>query len=211
MIIGAAGSIGRSVVKILLEFFPQAITLVDISENNLVELVRDLRSSTNINIPEDFNALPICYGSQEFTNFIESQLPFDYLFNLAALKHVRSEKNIYSIQRMIDVNIIFLYKILTNKRLSFKNVFSVSSDKAVNSANIMGATKKIMENILYSCSEVQSFTSARFANVAFSDGSLPFGFLNRIEKKQPIVAPVDIRRYFISHREAESYVYYLEY
>jgi FlaA1/EpsC-like NDP-sugar epimerase len=200
-VIGAAGSVGFAVVKALLQFNPRGIALIDISENNLVEVVRDIRSSANIVIPEDFAALPIAMGSPEFSRFFVESKPFDYIFNLCAIKHVRSEKDIYSLKRMIDTNILFLNDFLKSLSYPIRKFFSVSSDKATNPANLMGASKMAMEKILLH-SQKHPFSTARFANVAFSDGSLPFGFLKRIEKRQPISAPNDVKRYFISHEEA---------
>jgi len=201
-IIGAAGSIGSSVVKTLLRFKPAALSLIDLNENNLVELVRELRSAKNLYIPEDFKTMPIGLGSIEFNRYFKETMPFDYLFNLSAIKHVRSEKDIYCLMRMIDTNVVFLHDFLKNNAYKFKKVFSVSSDKAANPANLMGASKMIMEKVLMAASEEQPFSTARFANVAFSDGSLPHGFLERINKRQPISAPNDVKRYFISHQEA---------
>jgi len=201
-VIGAAGSIGFSVVKTILRYGPQVICLIDLSENNLVEVVRDLRSSHGIELPEDFSTLPIGLGSAEFDRYFQESKPFDFLLNLSAIKHVRSEKDIYCLIRMLDTNVLFLYDFLKENRYRFKKVFSVSSDKAANPANLMGASKMVMEMVLLLGSEHQPFSTARFANVAFSDGSLPFGFLQRINKQQPLSAPNDVRRYFISHQEA---------
>ncbi|MBN2642434.1 MAG: polysaccharide biosynthesis protein [Victivallales bacterium] len=201
-IVGAAGSIGSSVVKTLLRFNPAGLTLIDLSENNLVELVRELRSDGDVKLPEDFSTMPIGMGSIEFGRFFAEQENFDYFFNLAALKHVRSEKNVYCLARMIDTNVLFMHEFLESNPYKFKKVFSVSSDKAANPANLMGASKMLMEQVLLEHSDRQEFSTARFANVAFSDGSLPYGFLERIAKRQPLEAPSDIRRYFISHREA---------
>jgi FlaA1/EpsC-like NDP-sugar epimerase len=200
-VIGAAGSIGFSVVKNLLRFNPKGIALIDLSENNLVEVVRDLRSSENITVPEDFTALPIGVGSTECTRFFRESEPFDYILNLSAIKHVRSEKNIYCLVRMVDTNVLFIIDFLESIPYNFRKFFSVSSDKATNPANLMGASKIVMEKVLLHLQK-QIFSTARFANVAFSDGSLPYGFLKRIEKRQPISAPRDVKRYFISHEEA---------
>ena len=189
-------------MKTILRYKPKALVLIDLSENNLVELVRDLRSTRNLKLPDEFFALPIGMGSVEFSRFFSETEPFDYLFNLSAMKHVRTEKDIYCLMRMIDTNVLFLHELLSGLKYSFKKVFSVSSDKAANPANIMGATKMIMEQLLLLWSDKFPFSTARFANVAFSDGSLPYGFLRRIENRQPIPAPNDIRRYFISHQEA---------
>lgn len=199
-IIGAAGSIGSSVVKGLLEFRPVGVTLIDLSENNLVEIVRDLRSSHGVLVPENFSALPIGMGSVECTDYFKESTPFDYILNLSAIKHVRSEKDTYCLARMIDTNVLFIHDLLTDIPYGFRKFFSVSSDKAANPANLMGASKFVMEEMLRS--QDRSFSTARFANVAFSDGSLPHGFLKRIEKRQPLSAPKDVKRYFMSHEEA---------
>ena len=201
-VVGAAGSIGSSVVKTILRFSPRALVLIDLSENNLVELVRDLRSSRDVKMPEEFSTLPIGMGSMEFNRYFAETKPFDYFLNLAAIKHVRSEKDIYCLTRMIDTNVLFMHDFLVANPYKFKKVFSVSSDKAANPANLMGATKMAMEQVLLYRSDEQPFSTARFANVAFSDGSLPYGFLRRIEKRQALSAPNDVKRYFISHKEA---------
>ncbi|MGE4285561.1 MAG: polysaccharide biosynthesis protein [Phycisphaerae bacterium] len=201
-VIGAAGSIGSSVVKTLLRFNPSAVSLIDISENNLVEVVRDLRSSDGVTVPADFKTMPIGLGSTEFDRYFAETEPFDYLFNLSAIKHVRSEKDIYCLMRMLDTNVVFLNDFLESVPYKFRKVFSVSSDKAANPANMMGASKMVMEKVLMNYSEEQPFSTARFANVAFSDGSLPHGFHERLNKMQPLSAPNDVKRYFISHREA---------
>ena len=201
-IVGAAGSIGSAVVKVLLRFDPGALTLIDLSENNLVELVRDLRSTDGLRLPAEFATLPIGLGSVEFGRYFAETRPFDYFLNLSAIKHVRTERDVYCLLRMIDTNVLYLHEFLSRNPYRFKKVFSVSSDKATNPANLMGATKMIMEKALLARSDEQPFSTARFANVAFSDGSLPFGFLQRIAKRQPLSAPHDVRRYFISHQEA---------
>jgi FlaA1/EpsC-like NDP-sugar epimerase len=201
-VVGAAGSIGSAVVKTILRFAPRAVVLIDISENNLVELVRDLRSSPDVSLPPDFSTLPIAMGSGEFARYFAEAKPFDYFFNLAAIKHVRSEKDVYCLIRMMDTNVLFMHDFLVAHPHRFKKVFSVSSDKAANPANLMGASKMAMEKVLLHRSAEQPFSTARFANVAFSDGSLPYGFLRRIERQQALAAPNDVRRYFISHQEA---------
>jgi nucleoside-diphosphate-sugar epimerase len=201
-VVGAAGSIGSAVTKTLLRFAPGALALIDLSENNLVELVRDLRSTDGLRLPAEFATLPIGLGSVEFGRYFAETKPFDYFLNLSAIKHVRTERDVYCLVRMIDTNVLFLHEFLSRNPYRFKKVFSVSSDKATNPANLMGATKMIMEKALLARSDAQPFSTARFANVAFSDGSLPFGFLQRLAKRQPLSAPSDVRRYFISHQEA---------
>lgn len=201
-IVGAAGSIGASVVRNVLRYQPSAICLIDISENNLVELTRELRSDDTVSLPKIFESLPIALGTIEFDRYFAENEPFDYFLNLSAMKHVRSEKNIYSLMRLLDTNVLFLHRFLASVPYRFKKIFSVSSDKGTNPANAMGASKLAMEQVMQYHADKFPFASARFANVAFSDGSLPFGFLHRIEKRQPLAGPSNIRRYFISHEEA---------
>lgn len=197
LIIGGAGTIGQAVTKEIFKYSPKLVHVIDISENNLVELVRDLRSSF-INIDIDFKTFVIDYGSKYFDLFFESN-KYDYVLNLSAMKHVRAERDVYSLLRMIDINILYPLKVLS--MLKDEKFFCVSSDKASNPANMMGATKKIMELALFQKNK-NIISSSRFANVLFSDGSLPFGFMNRFLKKQPLSAPFDIRRFFISSKEA---------
>ncbi|MCC6525620.1 MAG: polysaccharide biosynthesis protein [Polyangiaceae bacterium] len=201
-VVGAAGSIGSSVVRSLLAHRPRALVLVDLSENNLVEIVRELRSDPTIAMPEDFATLPIGLGSLECSRYFRESAPFDFILNLAAMKHVRSEKDVYCLIRMIDTNVLHPHALLRELPQPCRKFFSVSSDKATRPANLMGASKMLMEKVLLMESPRQPFSTARFANVAFSDGSLPHGFLMRIAKHQPIAAPDDVRRYFMSHEEA---------
>jgi FlaA1/EpsC-like NDP-sugar epimerase len=202
LVIGAGGSVGSSFVKQLCDFSPALLHLTDISENNLVELVRDLRSSP-ISLPEKFSAMPIALGAIEMERYLDTQ-QFDYILNFSALKHVRSEKDPFSLMRMYNTNVWNVHRILSrlHGENRVKKFFSVSSDKAVEPHNIMGATKIFMERVHVLHSDMVPFSTARFANVAFSDGSLLYGFRLRYQKHQPIAAPVDIRRYFISHEEA---------
>ncbi len=202
LVIGGAGSIGQAVTKEIFKRSPLKLHVVDISENNLVELVRDIRSSYGY-INGDFQTFALDIGSAEYDVFIEEDGKYDYVLNLSALKHVRSEKDPYTLMRMINVNIFNTEK--TIKQSIEKNVkkyFCVSTDKAANPANMMGASKKIMEMYLMKWSEKITISTARFANVAFSDGSLLHGFNQRIQKKQPIVAPNDIKRYFVIPKES---------
>ncbi len=202
LVIGGAGTIGQAVVKEIFSRNPKKIHVVDISENNLVELVRDLRSSYGY-IDGEFKTFAIDVGSIEYDLFLENDGSYDYVLNLSALKHVRSEKDPYTLMRMIDVNILNTIKTLKqfiNK--GCKKYFCVSTDKATNPVNLMGASKRIMEMFLVQYSETINISTARFANVAFSDGSLLFSFQKRIEKRQPIVAPKDVKRYFITSKEA---------
>jgi len=202
VVIGAAGSIGSSVVKLLLKFQPKRMALIDLNENALVEITRDIRSDPNISNSVELQILPIAMGSYEFSQFFAETKSFDYVLNFCAIKHVRSEKDKYSLIRMIDTNNLFLHDFLLHLKYPLKKFFSVSSDKAVNPANLMGASKQLMEAIMQLHGHRQSWSSARFANVSFSLGSLLEGFLYRMKKKQPLAAPTDIKRYFISHQEA---------
>jgi FlaA1/EpsC-like NDP-sugar epimerase len=200
-IIGAAGSIGSAVLTELLRYEPSEVVLFDLNENGLVEVVRELRSSNIYQKLPTIEAIPIGMGTIEFLRYFSEQPKFDIVFNMAALKHVRSEKNVYSLIRMLDTNCLFVSDLMErmaeHKGIKF---FSVSSDKAVNPASLMGASKLAMERVM-AISEIP-YATARFANVAFSEGSLPHGFLRRLQKGQPLSAPNDILRYFISHEEA---------
>lgn len=202
LVIGGAGSIGQSVVKEIFKRHPQKIHVVDISENNLVELVRDLRSSFGY-IAGDFQTFALDIGSVEYDAFIDADGKYNYVLNLSALKHVRSERDPFTLMRMIDVNILNTEKtLLQSISNGSKKYFCVSTDKAANPVNMMGATKRIMEMFLMRRSMEIEISTARFANVAFSDGSLLHGFNQRIQKQQPLVAPQDIRRYFVTPKES---------
>jgi FlaA1/EpsC-like NDP-sugar epimerase len=202
LVIGGAGSIGQSVTKEIFKRNPKKIHVVDISENNLVELVRDIRSSYGY-IDGDFQTFSLDIGSLEYDAFIQADGQYDYVFNLSALKHVRSEKDPYTLMRMIDVNILNTEKTLIQSIANkTKKYFCVSTDKAANPVNMMGASKRIMEKFLMRRSLEIKISTARFANVAFSDGSLLHSFNQRLHKKQPIVAPQDIRRYFLTPKES---------
>lgn len=202
LVTGAAGSIGSAFVEQLVAFSPAAIHLVDPSENNLVELVRTLRSSSQ-KLPDDFRTFAIGMGSREFAHFLAFARPYDVVVNFAALKHVRSERDPFTLMRLIHTNIFALQEMLESlSSTPPRRVFSVSSDKAVHPESIMGASKAFMEAILWHHAGRMNCTSARFANVAFSDGSLLHGFIRRWEKGQPLSAPEDVRRYFLSHQEA---------
>jgi UDP-N-acetylglucosamine 4,6-dehydratase len=203
LVIGGAGTIGQSVTKEIFKRNPRALHVIDISENNLVELVRDVRSSYGY-IKGDFQALPLDCGSIEFDAFVaQSPFKYDFILNLSALKHVRSEKDAFSLMRMIDVNIFNTEKTLKQSiELRSQKYFCVSTDKAANPVNMMGASKRIMELFLMRRSLEIPISTARFANVAFSDGSLLHGFKQRIDKRQPIAAPNDVKRYFITFQES---------
>lgn len=202
LVIGGAGSIGQAVTKEIFKRQPKKLHVVDISENNMVELVRDIRSSFGY-IDGDFQTFALDVASVEYDAFIEADGKYDYVLNLSALKHVRSEKDPYTLMRMIDVNIFNTDKTIQQSiDKGVKKYFCVSTDKAANPVNMMGASKRIMEMFLMRKSKEISISTARFANVAFSDGSLLHGFNQRIQKKQPIVAPSDIKRYFVTPKES---------
>lgn len=202
LVLGGAGSIGQAVTKEIFKRNPKKLHVVDISENNMVELVRDVRSSFGY-IDGDFQTFALDIGSVEYDAFIKADGQYDYVLNLSALKHVRSEKDPFTLMRMIDVNIFNTDKTIQQSIDSgAKKYFCVSTDKAANPVNMMGASKRIMEMFLMRKSESIAISTARFANVAFSDGSLLHGFNQRIQKQQPIVAPSDIKRYFVTPQES---------
>ena len=202
LVLGGAGSIGQAVTKEIFKRKPKKLHVVDISENNMVELVRDVRSSFGY-INGDFRTFALDIGSDEYDAFWESDGEYDYILNLSALKHVRSEKDPFTLMRMINTNIINTDKTLKQAiSKGVKKYFCVSTDKAANPVNMMGASKRIMEMFVHRKSKQIDVSMARFANVAFSDGSLLHGFNKRIEKKQPIVAPYDIKRYFVIPEES---------
>jgi FlaA1/EpsC-like NDP-sugar epimerase len=202
LVIGGAGSIGQAVTKEIFKRNPLKLHVVDISENNMVELVRDIRSCFGY-IAGDFQTFALDIGSIEYDAFIEADGEYDYVLNLSALKHVRSEKDPFTLMRMIDVNIFNTEKTINQSiAKGVKKYFCVSTDKAANPVNMMGASKRIMEMFLMRKSQEINISTARFANVAFSDGSLLHGFNQRIQKNQPIVAPNDIKRYFVIPKES---------
>ena len=202
LIIGGAGSIGQAVTKEIFKRNPRKLHVVDLSENNLVELVRDIRSSFGY-IDGDFRTFALDVGSVEYDAFWKSDGQYDYILNLSALKHVRSEKDPFTLMRMIETNIFNIDKTLEQAiENGIKKYFCVSTDKAANPVNMMGASKRVMEMFVNRRSKDITVSMARFANVAFSDGSLLYGFDQRLKKKQPIVAPNDVKRYFVIPKEA---------
>lgn len=202
LVIGGAGSIGQAVTKELFKRNPRKLHVVDISENNMVELVRDIRSTLGY-IDGDFKTFALDIGSDIYDAFINADGKYDYVLNLSALKHVRSEKDPFTLMRMIDVNVFNTDKTISQSiEKGTKKYFCVSTDKAANPVNMMGASKRIMEMFLMRRSKEIVVSTARFANVAFSDGSLLHGFNQRIQKQQPIVAPNDIKRYFVIPKES---------
>jgi FlaA1/EpsC-like NDP-sugar epimerase len=202
LVIGGAGSIGQAVTKEIFKRDPIALHVVDVSENNMVELVRDIRSTEGYGSGE-FKTFSVDCGSIEFEALVRNEGPYDYVFNLSALKHVRSEKDPYTLMRMIMVNVFNTIKTLRlAKEAGAKKYFCVSTDKAANPVNMMGASKRIMEMFLMRESLTQNISMSRFANVAFSDGSLLHGFNQRFAKRQPIAAPRDVKRYFVTPQES---------
>ncbi len=202
LIIGGAGTIGQSVAKEIFKRQPLKLHVVDINENNMVELVRDLRSSLGY-IQGDFRTYAIDCGSVEFEALLQHEGPYDYILNLSAMKHVRSEKDPYTLMRLVEVNILnTINSIDLFVAQGSPKYFSVSTDKAANPVNMMGASKRLMELYLMQRSLEISVSTARFANVAFSEGSLLHGFNQRIQKGQPLSAPRDVKRYFITPQES---------
>lgn len=203
LVIGGAGTIGSSFIKAVLPFKPATLVIVDINENGLAELTRDLRSTNDLYIPEDYVPYPMDYSSTTFEKMFRSRNGFDIVANFSAHKHVRSEKDIFSIEALLQNNVLHTKHLLDLlAEYPPEEYFCVSTDKAANPVNIMGASKRIMEDVIFSYSDKFPVKTARFANVAFSNGSLPAGFLDRISKLQPLSAPSDVKRYFVSPEES---------
>ncbi|WP_116127823.1 polysaccharide biosynthesis protein [Lewinella sp. IMCC34183] len=203
LVIGGAGTIGSSFIRALLRFRPARLYVIDINENGLTELTRDLRSAADLNVPDDYKPYPINFGDPVFAKIMQNEGPFDIVANFAAHKHVRSEKDHYSIEAMIDNNVLKAKQLLELLLAQPpKHFFCVSTDKAANPVNVMGASKKLMEEVILAYSDRLKISTARFANVAFSNGSLLFGFLERMMKQQPLSSPNDVKRYFVSPEES---------
>jgi len=203
LVIGGAGSIGSSFIKAVLPFEPSTLVVVDTNENALAELTRDLRSTKDMFVPEDYVPYPMDFASPVFEKMFRQRGGFDIVANFSAHKHVRSEKDIYSVEALIQNNVLHA-KLLLDLLSEYppEEFFCVSTDKAANPVNIMGASKRIMEDVIFAYSNLFPVKTARFANVAFSNGSLPAGFLSRMQKLQPLSAPSDVRRYFVSPKES---------
>ncbi|MEQ1734944.1 MAG: polysaccharide biosynthesis protein [Rhodoglobus sp.] len=203
LVIGGAGTIGSSFIRALLPYRPARLVVVDLSENGLTELTRDLRSTAGQFVPADFTTYPISFGGAVFERMLRAEGPFDIVAHFAAHKHVRSEKDRYSIEAMLENNVLATARLL-DLLLDAppEHFFCVSTDKAANPANVMGASKKLMEEAVLAYAATLPATTARFANVAFSNGSLPAGFLERLAKQQPLSAPSDVLRYFVSPAES---------
>lgn len=203
LVIGGGGTIGSSFIRQVLRFEPARLYVVDLSENYLTELTRDLRSTFGLRVPADYKTYPISFDDPIFYRILEEEGPFDIVANFAAHKHVRSEKDHYSVAALLENNIIKAVKLLnTLAEAPPSHFFCVSTDKAANPVNIMGASKKMMEEVILSYSDRFKITTARFANVAFSNGSLLAGYLERVMKQQPLSCPADIRRFFVSPEES---------
>ena len=204
LVIGGAGTIGASFIRSLLRFgTPNRLFVIDINENGLTELTRDLRSTPGLVVPDDYKTYPINFSDPVFAKLFRQEGPFDIVANFAAHKHVRSEKDPYSIEAMIENNVLKARDLLDLlAEQPPKHFFCVSTDKAANPVNVMGASKKLMEEVIMAFADRMKITTARFANVAFSNGSLPAGFLERLSKRQPLSAPLDIKRFFVSPDES---------
>lgn len=202
-VIGGAGSIGSSFIKAVLRFRPGKLVVIDLNENGLVELTRDLRSTDGLYIPRDYRNYTLNFADPIFARIFREEKGFDIVANFSAHKHVRSEKDKYSVQALIENNDIKAKKLMDLLcEYPPKHFFCVSTDKAANPVNIMGASKRIMEDLVMAYNDCFKVTTARFANVAFSNGSLPDGWLHRLQKKQPLTAPIDVKRYFVSPEES---------
>ncbi len=202
-VIGGAGSIGSSFIKAILRFKPQSVVVVDLNENGLAELVRDVRSTQGLFVPDEFRCYTLNFADPIFERIFREEEGFDIVANFSAHKHVRSEKDRYSVQALIENNDIKAKRLMDLLTVyPPKHFFCVSTDKAANPVNIMGASKRIMEDLVMAYNKYFKVTTARFANVAFSNGSLPDGWIHRLQKKQPLAAPSDVKRYFVSPEES---------
>ncbi|MCR5734482.1 MAG: polysaccharide biosynthesis protein, partial [Lachnospiraceae bacterium] len=203
LVIGGAGSIGSAYIREVLAFKPASLTVVDINENGLTELTRDLRSTAGMYVPDEYITYPMDYSSPVFKKLFRYNKGYDIVANFSAHKHVRSEKDIFSVEALIRNNLINAYDLLRLlSEFPPEEYFCVSTDKAANPVNIMGASKRIMEDMIFACSDRFPVKTARFANVAFSNGSLPAGFIERMNRLQPLSAPTDVKRYFVSPKES---------
>ena len=202
-VIGGAGSIGSSFIKAVLRFEPVSVVVIDLNENGLAELVRDVRSTDGLYVPEEFRCYTLNFADAIFERIFREEKGFDIVANFSAHKHVRSEKDKYSVQALIENNDIKAKRLMDLLCVyPPKHFFCVSTDKAANPVNIMGASKRIMEDLVMAYNVHFKVTTARFANVAFSNGSLPDGWIHRLQKKQPLAAPSDVKRYFVSLEES---------
>lgn len=203
LVIGGAGTIGSSYIRALLPFRPASLVVVDLSENGLTELTRDLRSTCGMYVPQDYRTYPLSFADPIFEKIFRAEKGFDIVANFSAHKHVRSEKDVYSVQALLENNVLKARRLLELlAEFPPAHFFCVSTDKAANPVNIMGASKRVMEDMIMAYADRFKVTTARFANVAFSNGSLPAGFLERLMKRQPLSSPSDVKRYFVSPEES---------
>lgn len=203
LVIGGAGTIGSSYIRALLPFRPASLVVVDLSENGLTELTRDLRSTYGMYVPSDYRTYPLSFADPIFEKIFRTEKGFDIVANFSAHKHVRSEKDVYSVQALLENNVLKARRLLELlAEFPPAHFFCVSTDKAANPVNIMGASKRVMEDMIMAYADRFKVTTARFANVAFSNGSLPVGFLERLMKRQPLSSPSDVKRYFVSPEES---------
>ena len=203
LVIGGAGTIGSSYIKAALKYYPSELIVVDTNENGLTELTRTLRSDSSLIVPENYLTYPMSFNSEVFYKMFDSHGAFDIVANFAAHKHVRSEKDSFSIEAMIKNNVLDAKRLLDYLKLNKpSHFFCVSTDKAANPVNVMGGSKKVMENVIMSYSNNIKITTARFANVAFSNGSLLYGYIERLLQRQPISCPSDVKRFFVSPEES---------
>lgn len=202
-VIGGAGTIGSSFIKAILRFEPASVVIIDLNENGLAELVRDVRSAEGLFVPDEFRCYPLNFADPIFERIFREEKGFDIVANFSAHKHVRSEKDKYAVQALVENNAIKAKKLMDLLTVyPPRHFFCVSTDKAANPVNIMGASKRIMEDLVMAYNKYFKVTTARFANVAFSNGSLPDGWIHRLQKKQPLAAPSDVKRYFVSPEES---------
>lgn len=202
-VIGGAGTIGSSFIKAILRFEPASVVIIDLNENGLAELVRDVRSTEGLFVPDEFRCYPLNFADPIFERIFREEKGFDIVANFSAHKHVRSEKDKYAVQALVENNAIKAKKLMDLLTVyPPRHFFCVSTDKAANPVNIMGASKRIMEDLVMAYNKYFKVTTARFANVAFSNGSLPDGWIHRLQKKQPLAAPSDVKRYFVSPEES---------
>lgn len=202
-VIGGAGTIGSSFIKAVLQFEPHSVVVIDLNENGLAELVRDVRSTYGLYVPDEFRCYTLNFADPIYERIFREEKGFDIVANFSAHKHVRSEKDRYSVQALIENNDIKAKKLMDLLTVyPPKHFFCVSTDKAANPVNIMGASKRIMEDLVMAYNKYFKVTTARFANVAFSNGSLPDGWIHRMQKRQPLTAPNDVKRYFVSPEES---------
>ncbi len=203
LVIGGAGTIGSSYIRALLPFRPASLVVVDLRENGLTELTRDLRSTYGMYVPSDYRTYPLSFADPIFEKIFRTEKGFDIVANFSAHKHVRSEKDVYSVQALLENNVLKARRLLELlAEFPPAHFFCVSTDKAANPVNIMGASKRVMEDMIMAYADRFKVTTARFANVAFSNGSLPAGFLERLMKRQPLSSPSDVKRYFVSPEES---------